>query len=179
MALKKEKKNELLEQYTTMFSNARIAVVAGYQGLTVSDMQKLRAGMRDVGAEVHVVKNTLARLALQELGVDMPEELWTEANAVGVTTEDAVAAAKSLVDYAKGDERFRIKAAFLGMQPITADQVTRLAELPPREVLLAQVLSGMQAPITGVVMALGGIVRGLMNVLNARAEQLEGSPAQG
>jgi large subunit ribosomal protein L10 len=177
LALTKERKAELYDQYKKLFADAQIAVVAGYQGLTVHDLEALRARMREVGGELHVVKNTLARIALEDLGVKSPEELWEQANALGVTTGDAVVLAKTLSDFARTDERFSIKAGFLGKNYVTADGVKRLASLPSREVLLAQVFAGMQAPITGIVTVLGGVLRGLMNVLNARAEQLEKASA--
>ena len=173
MAITKQKKSDLLEQYKDMLSDAQIAVLAGYQGLSVAEMTGLRTKLRDTGAEFHVVKNTLAQIALQELGVPTPDELWVEANALGISTSDAAGLAKSLSDFARTDERLVIKAGFLGKDLISVADVNRLASLPSREVLLAQVFAGMKAPITGIVSVMGGVMRGFVNVLDGRRKQLE------
>ena len=173
MAITKKKKSELVEQYKEMLSNADIAVLARYQGLSVPDMTRLRTKVREVESEIHVVKNTLAQIALQELGVSTPDELWTEANALGLSSTDISGLAKSLSDFAKTDERLVIKAGFLGKEIISAAEVNRLANLPSRDVLLALVFSGMQSPITGFVTVMGGVLRGLVNVLDGRRKQLE------
>jgi len=173
LAVTKEKKDQLLEQYKDMLADAHISVVAGYQGLKMAEMTALRNQLRPLGVEMHVVKNTLARLALSRLGVTTPETLWQEANAIAVSKQDVAAAAKALVAYAKNEQRFVIKAGVLGKQTISAEQVGSLADLPSREVLLGRVLGGIQAPITGLVTVLGGVSRSLVNVLDARRRQLQ------
>lgn len=177
MALTRSKKTELLEQYKQMFSESPIVVVAGYQGMSVAEMTEMRDALRQAGGEFHVVKNTLAKLALDQLEIESSEELWTLANGVAVTSEDAASAAKALVDYAKRDENFAIRAGFMGTNPVSSDDIKAIADLPSREVLLAQVLAGMQAPVTGIVMVMGGLLRGLVNVLDARGRQLEEAAA--
>ena len=173
MAITKEKKGELLERYREMLEDSQLAVVARYQGLRMADLTALRNQLRPLGVELHIVKNTMAKLALINLGVETPEELWQEANAISVTTQDVAAAAKALVSYAKNEQRFIIRAGVLGKQAITAEQVSTLADLPSREVLLSRVMGGIQAPIAGLVTVLSGVSRGLVNVLDARRRQLQ------
>ena len=177
MALTREKKNQLLASYTEMLDTSKIAIIAGYQGMTVAEMTDLRSQLREADAEFHVVKNTLANLAMEEVGIEHTEELWTEANGIGVTAGDPAAATKIFVEQAKRDERLVLKAGFLDKERISTEQIQALADLPSRDVLLAQVFAGMQVPISGFVRVMGGLLQGLVNVLDARSRQLQEEPA--
>ena len=163
----------MLQEYDRMLDGAQVAVVTSYQGLTVSELTGLRRQLRSAGIELHVVKNTLAHKALEERGISTAEELWQGANALGVSHQDAVAAAKAILDAARTEQRFVVKAGILGTQFITKEDVTRLAALPSRDVLLGQLLASMQSPIVSVVTVLSGTLRGLVNVLDARSRQLQ------
>jgi large subunit ribosomal protein L10 len=156
-----------------MLDESKIAIVAGYQGMTVAEMTELRSRLREVDAEFHVVKNTLANLAMDNVGIDHDEALWQEANGIGLTTGDPAAATKIIVEQAKQDERLVLKAGFLDKAQISPEQIQALADLPSREVLLAQAFAGMQAPIAGFVRVMGGLLQGLVNVLDARSRQLQ------
>jgi len=173
LAVSRARKEKLVEGYAEMLSKARLAVITNYQGLTVSELTSLRRQMRQAGIEFHVVKNTLTRRALQERGISTPDALWRGPNAIGTSAQDPVAMAKTFVEYAGNEKRLAIRAGILGNRYITDAEVVLLAELPSREVLLGQVLGGLQAPITGLVTVLSGTLRGLVNVLDARVRQLE------
>jgi large subunit ribosomal protein L10 len=128
-------------------------------------------------AEVVVVKNTLMGRALQEASLPVDEAFRNEANLVTFVYGDIAAATKVLVDFASASrELVKVKGGIVGGRVATGEQVRSLTSLPTREVLLAQVLGGIQAPISSLVNVLAGTVRGVMNVLSARIEQLEGTP---
>lgn len=173
MVVTKKKKIALAQEYKEMMQGSQLAVLAGYQGLNVSELTALRRRLQAAGIRFHVIKNTVARLALSEVGITAPDEIWQGPNALGVTQGDPAAAAKVFIECARDEPRLAIRAGFLGNQVIRAEDLDRLASLPSREVILGQLLAGMQAPLTGLVTVLSGVVRGLVNVLDARRRQLE------
>ena len=178
MAVSREKKEELVSWYTDLFSRTRAAILTDYRGLTVADMNQLRNKLRETQSEYRVTKNRLVKLALKEAGLPVPEDLLEGPTATGFCFEEVPVVAKVLVDYSKESKTLVIKGGLLGDRIISADQVTALAELPPREVLLAQVLGTIQAPASGVARALAGSIRGILYVLKARVEQLEKQASQ-
>lgn len=173
MAVSREKKEELLSWYTDLFSRSRAAILTDYRGLAVADVNQLRNRLRETRSEYHVTKNRLLKLALKEAGLPVPEDLLEGPTATGFCFEEVPAVAKVLVDFSKEFKTFVIKGGLLGDRIISADEVTTLAELPPREVLLAQVLGTVQAPASGLARAIAGSIRSVLYVLKARVEQLE------
>lgn len=178
MALTRQEKVQMLQEYTEKAQRAQVLIWADYRGTTVSQIQDLRGQLRSAGAEAMVVKNTLMRLALEQAELPAPSEAMAGPSAVTFVYDDVAAAAKVVTGFASANDRvFRIKGGIAGGKIIDAGQVSALTTLPSREVLLAQVLGGIQAPISGLVGTLAAVMRGFMTVLNARAEQLEGSPS--
>lgn len=175
MAISKEKKQELVKSYTEEFSRSRAAFLTDYRGLSVAEINQLRNEMREVGSGYHVVKNRLVKLALREAGLPVPEELLRGPTAIGFCYEDVIAPAKILTEYAKESKVLTIKGGILGEKVIDVQVISSLADLPSRDVLLAQLLSGIQSPIAGLVNVLSGTLRGLVTVLKARADQMEAS----
>ena len=178
MAISREKKEQLISWYTDLFSRTRAAILTDYRGLTVADISQLRNKLRETQSEYHVTKNRLVKLALKEAGLPVPENLLEGPTATGFCFEEVPAVAKVLVDYSKESKTLVIKGGLLGDRIISADQVTALAELPPREVLLAHVLGTIQSPASGVARALAGSMRSILYVLKARVEQLEQQASQ-
>ena len=170
LELKQRKVDELADQ----LSSAGLTVLADYRGLTVTDLVRLRGRLREAGAEFHVAKNTLTRRAAERLGYDglVPHLVGPTGLASG---NDAAALAKALNEYARTQRLFIVKGALLGDRVLPAADVTRLADLPSRDQLIAQVVGGFQAPIVGLVNVLSGTLRNLVGVLEARRQQLEGS----
>lgn len=152
---------------------SRAAVLTDYRGLNVAAMTELRRRMREAGIDYKVVKNTLTRFAVRELGVDELEEFLVGPTAIAFSYEDPVLPAKIIVDFAGEYKKLSIKAALLKDKIIQAEAVRELAQLPPREILLAQVFAGMQAPIAGLANVLSGVPRNLVYVLDAIREQKE------
>jgi large subunit ribosomal protein L10 len=177
LAISKEKKQELVKSYAEEFSRSQAAFLTGYRGLTVAELNRLRNKMREAGSGYHVVKNRLVRLALMEAGLSVPEEFLQGPTAIGFCYDDVVAPAKVLTEYAKESKVLTIKGGILGERVMDVQAISSLADLPPRDVLLTQLLSGIQSPMTGLIHVLSGTLRGLVTVLKARADQLEAGSA--
>ena len=177
MAITKKKKQELVAQYTDLLSRSQATILTDYRGLTATEISGLRNKLREVDSQYHVIKNTLFRLALQNVGHSVPEELLVGPVAVSFCLGEIPPSAKTLVDFAKDSKVLIIKGGLLSGKAVGVEDIQALSSLPSREVLLAQVLAGMQSPISGLVTVLSGPIRGLLNVLKARSEQLEGASA--
>lgn len=170
-----EEKKKTVSDLSEKLKAARTGVIVDYKGITVADDTKLRKELRESGSPYHVVKNTILRLALKEAGIEGLDEVLEGTTAVAVNTEDYVAPAKILNAYAEKNKNFVIKAGFVDGKPVKVDEVKTLASLPSKEVLVAQVLRGMNGPITGFVTVLNGTLKGLVVALNAIAEKQQQS----
>ncbi|MCD6289738.1 MAG: 50S ribosomal protein L10 [Anaerolineae bacterium] len=177
MAITRQKKQELVADYLDKIGRAEMIIITDYRGLTVKQMQELRRSLSPHDAQLQVTKNSLFRRALQEAGKPVPEDMLAGTTAVGYCFSDFGPAAKAIKDFADSSDILQIRGGLLGDQILSADEVKQLAGLPPRDVLLAQVLAGMQGPISGLVNVLGGVLRGFVNVLDARRRQLEEAAA--
>jgi len=173
LPLSRKEKEELVANYTERFEKGEAAILVDYRGLSVPAITALRTKLRPSGGEVHVVKNTLVKLAIANLGAELPEGLLKGPTAVTFCHGDIAGTAQGLTQFAKDSQDFVIKGGLLGTKVITADDVNRLAALPGREVLLAKVVGGIQSPLSGLVGVLGGPLRALAYVLQARADQLQ------
>lgn len=149
--------------------------VCEYRGLTVAQMTQIRAKVREAGGEMKVSRNTLMTIALTEAGLPVPKSLMTGPNIFSFAYENAPAVAKALNDFTKekGNEKLVIKGGVLGQSILDKASVTALADLPPREVLLAQVVGTIAAPLRGLVTVLSGPSRGLVTCLNQIKEKKE------
>ena len=123
------------------------ALLTEYRGLSVQDLARLRAALRPSGAQYKVYKNTLARRAATGAGKDGLLELLVGPTAITFVNGDPVDAARALRDFAKTSERFAIKGGLLGDRVLSAADVSALADIEPRDVLLAKVAGAMQAPM--------------------------------
>lgn len=172
MAISKEKKAELVAQYTEQLRQSRGLVLVDYRGLGVGDMSGVRKAMRPIKAKFQVVKNRLLALALKEVGMSVPQEWLLGPTAVGFCYEDVPPVAKVLVNTAKDLELLTIKGGLLGGSVVSADEVHAIAELPPREALLAQVLGAINAPASQVGGAVVSGIRQVLSVLQAYVDEL-------
>jgi len=174
LAISRERKEKLVTQYTSLLSSSQVTIWVNYTGMRVSAISDLRDQLRRYGVELHVTKNTLLKQALEQRSYPTPEEYLLGPTAVVFLGETIAAPAKVLTDFARVNKKtFTIKGGVSSKAILTAKQVSELAYLPSREVLLAQVLGGLQAPISGLVHVLAGTMRGLLYILKARADQLE------
>jgi large subunit ribosomal protein L10 len=179
LAIPRQKKETLIADYADLLSRSKATIMTDYRGLTVADLQRLRARLREAGATFMVVKNTLITRALQEMGLPASVELLTGPTAVCFCHAEVPQVTKALVDFANDTKILQIKGALLEGSLLNAAMVSDLANMPPREVLLAQALGTIQAPGTRVASAITGVMRNIMYALRAYTEKLEqrGTPA--
>ena len=144
-----------------------------YRGLTVSEVTELRNKMRAAGVEYKVIKNTMMRRAAREAGVEGPDEILEGPTAVAFGYEDPVAPAKILVDFIENAKKTQLKGGVLAGRAMSQAEIKDLASLPSKEQLLAKLMGSLNAPVTGLVMALSGIPRKLVYALNAIKEKKE------
>lgn len=166
-----EQKQMVVEEIYQKLDEAMLVVFADYRGLNVDEMTELRNKLRAPGVEIKVLKNTMLRFALQKAGCEDAVAQITGPNAVVFSKEDPVAPAKTLFEFAKTHKNLEVKLGILEGQTISADKIKSLADLPPREVLVATVLGTMQAPITSFVRVLNANLTGLVRALDQVREQ--------
>ena len=172
-------KEETIERLRARLDGARCLYVTDFTGLDVASMTELRARLTDARVEYLVVKNTLARRALSEGPFAALAEHMTGPNAFAVSRDDVVTAAKILTDFAKERERPRIKGGVIEGQVISLEEIRRIASLPPREQLLAEIVGHARAPIAGLVFVLHGLLAKFVRTVEAVRVQREaegGSP---
>ncbi|MEZ5174713.1 MAG: 50S ribosomal protein L10 [Acidimicrobiia bacterium] len=148
--------------------------LAEYAGLSVKDQQTLRRELRASGAEFRVVKMTLARLAVADLDIEAFDELLVGPTGLAFSDGDAVTAAKALKDFAKAHDVFVIKGGLLGNEFVTPETISTLADIEPRDVLLAKLAGAMKAPMANLAGLLAALPRNAASVfqqLLARKEQ--------
>lgn len=161
----------IVEEITAKLKDARAVFVSEYRGLSVGDLAELRAPLRESGAEHKVYKNTLARLAATNAGLDGLNEHLSGPTALTFAADDSVAAAKALVDMAKTNPMLVIKGGMLGDSPMSADDIKSLASLPSREELLAKLAGAFQAPLVKTAGLLQALPRNFAYGLSALIEQ--------
>jgi large subunit ribosomal protein L10 len=171
LAISREKKETMVADYVDKMSRSQALILTDYRGLTVARMSELRGMLRETNAQFQVVKNTLFKRALEEAGLPIPAEPLDGPLGVGYCLGDAPPVAKALMDFAKETEILEIKGAILGASLLGPEGVKGLADLPPREVLLAQLLGSVQGPMSSLVSTLTAPLRELVQVLQARSEQ--------
>ncbi len=166
-----EQKKQVVAELTEKVKAAQSIVLADYRGLTVEQDTELRNALRAAGVEYRVVKNTLTSFAMKENGLEGLDPFLNGPTAMAISSTDAVAPAKVLSEFSKKFEKLELKVGVVEGKVIDLDGIKALAELPSREVLIAKVLGGFNAPISGFVNVLNGNMRGLVVALNAIAEQ--------
>lgn len=165
-------KQAIVESLAEKLQNSCAGVLVEYSGTDVATDTQLRRAMRAAGVEYAVVKNTLTRFAANKVGFEGLDSFLNGPTALAISATDPVAPAKLLCEYAaKKDSKIKIKVGFVEGKIISDKEVQALAELPSREVLVAQVLGTMIAPVTGLATVLNANIRGLAVALNAIAEK--------
>jgi large subunit ribosomal protein L10 len=174
LSLNLEGKKEVVAEVSARLAKAQTVVLAEYRGLPVEQITVLRSQARASGVYLRVLKNTLARRAVQGTPFEKLSDQMVGPLAYGIS-DDPVAAAKVLHTYAKGNDKLVIKGGMMPNYLMTAKDVGNLASLPGREELLAKVLGTMQAPVTKFVQTLNEVpskfVRALAAVRDAKEKQ--------
>ena len=148
MALKLEQKQQIVAEVNEAAASALSAVVADYRGLTVAEMTEMRSKARESGVYLRVVRNTLAKRAVEGTEYECLDETFVGPTLVAFSQEDPGSAARLIKDYAKEHEALEVKALSIGGELIAADQIDRVAKLPTLDEARAILLSVMLAPIT-------------------------------
>ncbi len=169
--MNRSEKAAIIDSIKSRADMASFAVLTDFKGMTVEELTKLRVGLRNAGGEYHVVKNTLARIALTGGTHDAIKDKFHENCGVALGFDDPVAVAKALSDFARLSKLFSMRCASLQGKEMSAEQVEALAKLPGREQLLGQLLGTMNAVPTNFVSLLANVMRGLLYALKAIEEK--------
>ena len=174
-----EKKKGLVADLHSRFAQTKTAILLDFRGLTVAEMTALRRLLKTEGAELRVVKNTLARRALKDTSFEVLEDGFSGPVSVALCEGDIVAPAKALREFSRGRERLQVTGGLLEGRFISSKEVERVATLPSRDVLLAQLLGGLQAPMGGLVRLLQGLLSQLVWTLVAIRDKGGNPPPSG
>ncbi len=167
----KPEKLQAVAEMKELFQSAGSLFITDYQGLNVADMTGLRKELRDSGVRYLIAKNTLMRIAAKEAGVEGLDEFLVGPTAVAFSSSDPVVAAKLLNESFKKRELPRMKVFVVEKKMFGGKDIGRLAELPPREILLSQVLAAVEAPFTSLIGSIDGFFRELCYTLDALAKK--------
>jgi large subunit ribosomal protein L10 len=178
--MKREQKEQVVDELTKRLKAAETLLVADYRGLTMPQIDELRTRLLESGARFTVVKNTLTRRAAEAAGADALLTLLDGPSAIAFLEADGdmVAAAKALADSARETNVLEIRGGIMQGRALTAEEVETLAKLPPEEVLRSQVLGAIIAPLTALAGLLNAPLQNLVGLIDARIEQLGGEDAE-
>ena len=171
MALRLEQKQAIVSEVNEAAKTALAAVLSDYRGLTVEEMTDLRAKARESGVYLRVIRNTLAKRAIQGTDYECLNDAFVGPTMLAFSTEDPGSAARLIKDYAKEYEALEVKALSIGGELFEASQLDRVAKLPTRHEALAQLMSVMQAPVAKLARTLNEVPGKLVRTLAAVREQ--------
>lgn len=166
-----EQKQAAVAELAGIIRESSSGVLVSYKGINVEDDTKLRRKLRGQGVRYKVIKNTLLEFAVKEAGLEGLVPTLTGSTALAVNTDDQLAAAKVLCEFAADHPEFKVKGGYIDGEVLTEEGVAALSKLPPKEILIAKMLGSFNAPLTGLVNVLNGNIRGLAVALSAIAEK--------
>lgn len=171
-------KAKAIEQAKEWYQRSKGVVFTDYRGLKVKEMQALRSNLRAKGGELHVIKNTLFRIAAGADTDQLPAEFHNGPTAIAFFFENETECAKVLFDYAKANKSFEVKGGFIAGKTFSTTQVEAFSKLPSREVLLAQVIGAIAAPLSNLVGVIEALYADPIRVIGAVADKVaKESPA--
>ena len=168
---KLESNKEVVRNLAKDFGSAKGAVLVDYRGINVAQDTELRAALRKAGVRYRIIKNTMARFAIKEVGLDDLAQYLVGPTAMATSDSDAIEPARIMSEYVKKIDKLKIKAGVVEGKVVDVKGVDVIAAMPSRDVLIAMMLGGLNAPISGFVNVLNGNLRGLVCALNAIAEK--------
>lgn len=171
MAISKNHKEELVEQYKKWVEESDAMVLAHYHRLSVKDISDLRKNIRESGGEFHVIKNRLAKRAFEESGRKWQDGVFTGPTALGISYENPTGLAKALKNFAKEHGTIEIKSGYLAERMVTADEINAMADLPSMAEMQAILLSTILAPASYLARILAEPARQVAAVIKAYSEQ--------
>jgi large subunit ribosomal protein L10 len=175
---RRERKVAAVEEIATKLGASDASVLTEYRGLTVGELAELRGSLRPAGTEYKIFKNTLARRAVESAGLPDLLPLLEGPVAIAFVHGDAVVAAKALRDFGRANPALVVKGGLLGGRLLSAEEVQALAEVPPRDVLLATMAGAFQAPLQKAAGLFQAFTRNFAYGLLALIDQQGGAPAQ-
>ena len=155
---------------------AQLTIVTDYRGLTVTDLQNLRSTLRPLNAEFRVAKNTLTRIAAEQVGIDVMQPVLEEPTALVFAYEDIVSVSKAINDFVRTSRVLKVRGGVLQNQLLDAGAVESIATMPSKQELQCKLLGLLISPLSRTVGVRSGPSRSLAYLLNARAEQQGGEP---
>lgn len=173
-----QEKVQTVEELSSKLGESKGTVVVDYRGLNVADLAALRGRLRDQAVELRVAKNTLLRRAAVAAQISGVDEYFTGPTAIAICVDNEIAAAKVISEAARAPRTpLKIKGGIYGRKGVSADEVRSIAELPPREILLARVLGVVQAPAASALSVVQAPARQILYALRAMEEKT--APAEG
>lgn len=170
-------KARVIEEAKELYAKSRGVVFTDYRGLKVKEMQDLRKKLHAKGGEIHVLKNTLFRLAAGDDVNDLPAEFHNGPTAVAFVFENESECAKALFDFSTTNKKLAVKGALFGGKAMSAKEVEALSKLPSKDVLIAQVIGAIAAPLSNLVGVVEALYADPIRVIGAVADKVaEGSP---
>ena len=169
--MNKEQKSAVVDEIAEQISSAEAIFAIDYRGISVSQVADLRAKLRDADARFRIVKNSLSERAADKAGIEELKPMLVGPTALTLVHGDAATAAKALNDAARALNLLEFKGGLLNGAALTADDVRSIARLPARDVLHAQLVGTIAAPLTGLVRGLNALIAGLAIQLQAIADQ--------
>ena len=169
--MKLDQKKQIVKDLNEKFSRSKIVILTDYKGLDVAEMNDLRRKLREAEIEYKVVKNTLLIRASEETDAALIKDDFTGPSAVALSYSDTIAPAKVLTDFTKSYQKLEIKVGVMNGRVLDLSTITTLANLPPREVVLSQLLSTLNSVPASLLRTINGIPQSLLNVLQAIKEQ--------
>lgn len=166
-----EAKKAQVAEVIDVLKEAQTGVIVDYRGLTVEEDTALRTKLREANVKYFVIKNTLLLRAAKEVGLEALEEALHGPTAIAVSSEDAVAPAKVIADYAKGNDKLEIKSGFMDGAVMTLDEIKTLAATPSFETLIAKMMGSLNSPISSLARTLQAIVDGGKEIPDLIAEK--------
>jgi large subunit ribosomal protein L10 len=171
LAISKQEKETIMAKYQGWLDKSVAIILVEYTGVNMSNLDTIRAKVRDAGGEFHIVKNTLAKRVFDAAGMPVMAGTLEKSTAVGFAFTDAAGVAKALSEFDKNLEAVKIKGGYLGKQALSVNDVKALANLPPLPVVRAQLLGTILAPAGKLVRTLAEPGRSLAGVLKAFADK--------
>lgn len=165
--MKKANKVDAVERLRESIAAQKGAVIAENLGLSVAEVTRLRKTLREAGAEFRVVKNTLIRLAAKDTGFEKVSDIFVGPTAIAFAQSDPVALAKAMKEFAAGSQKFRLKGGYLDGKSLSVKEVEALADLPGRDVLVAQLVGALASPLRRMAQALSGPQRKIVYALQS------------
>lgn len=165
MAIKKEKKQEILADLREKVSRQKSMILVGITGIKVKDLSDLRKKIKAIGGSLQVVKKTLAEIVLKEKNLDFDKKNFKEETALVFGFQDEIGAAKTVFQFSKRNEKLKILGGFIENIFRDPKEVIVFAQLPGKEELLARLVGSIAAPASGLVNVLNGNIKGLVCLL--------------